>query len=83
MLICSPPVSWTESYGGRYGPAFVNFFEDQNAKIANKSINRADESYELHIRTLGIINGCIDPMAQEHSYITMVSLLSFVGGTQR
>jgi carboxypeptidase C (cathepsin A) len=59
---------WTESYGGHYGPAFVNFFREQNEKIANGTWTDAGETYEMHLDTLGIINGCIDSLEQELSY---------------
>ena len=62
---------WTESYGGHYGPAFVNFFREQNEKIANGTWTDAGETYEMHLDTLGIINGCIDSMVQELSYPQM------------
>ena len=28
----------TESYGGHYGPEFVTFFDEQNAKIRNHTL---------------------------------------------
>jgi carboxypeptidase D len=62
---------WTESYGGHYGPAFANFFREQNDKIANGSWRDAGETYTIHLDTLGIINGCIDTQVQEPSYPQM------------
>ncbi|OCT51282.1 Carboxypeptidase S1 B [Cladophialophora carrionii] len=62
---------WTESYGGHYGPAFANFFQEQNDKIANGSWQDAGETYQIHLDTLGIINGCIDTLVQEPSYPEM------------
>jgi carboxypeptidase C (cathepsin A) len=62
---------WTESYGGHYGPAFFNFFREQNAKIANGTWNDAGETYQMHLDTLGIINGCVDELIQGLSYPTM------------
>lgn len=59
---------FTESYGGRYGPAFAAFFEEQNERIANESISDEGEEYIIHLDTLGIINGCIDLLIQEPSY---------------
>ncbi|KAL8801144.1 MAG: hypothetical protein Q9182_004649 [Xanthomendoza sp. 2 TL-2023] len=59
---------FTESYGGRYGPAFAAFFEEQNMRIANKSISEEGEEYIIHLDTLGIINGCIDLLIQEPYY---------------
>lgn len=62
---------WTESYGGRYGPAFTAFFQEQNEKIANGTIKAEGETYYIHLDTLGIINGCVDLATQELSYPEM------------
>ena len=62
---------FTESYGGKYGPATASFFEEQNERIANRSINDQGETYVIHLDTLGIINGCVDLLTQEFSYLTM------------
>ncbi|KAL4768318.1 Alpha/Beta hydrolase protein [Aspergillus nidulans var. acristatus] len=59
---------WTESYGGRYGPSFSAFFQEQNEKIANGSLTTPGESHYIHLDTLGIINGCIDLLVQAPSY---------------
>lgn len=59
---------WTESYGGRYGPAFTSFFQEQNEKIENGTLDDAEDAYYIHLDTLGIINGCIDLQAQSLSY---------------
>ncbi|ETN39102.1 uncharacterized protein HMPREF1541_05324 [Cyphellophora europaea CBS 101466] len=59
----------TESYGGRYGPAFFAFFEEQNQKIANGSFTDDDgEMFILNLDTLLIINGCIDRQVMYPSY---------------
>ncbi len=59
----------TESYGGRYGPGFVSFFERQNMRIENGSFTDDDgEMYILNLDTLMIINGCIDRPTQWPSY---------------
>ncbi|KAI0541759.1 carboxypeptidase S1 [Xylaria digitata] len=50
----------TESYGGRYGPAFFSFFEEQNQKIENGTWNSTGENYVLNLDTLILINSCID-----------------------
>ncbi|KAK3640763.1 hypothetical protein LTR56_004466 [Elasticomyces elasticus] len=50
---------FTESYGGHYGPTFVNKFMRQNELISNGTISKPGAHY-LHLDTLGIINGCID-----------------------
>ncbi|KAK2783313.1 hypothetical protein FQN52_000322 [Onygenales sp. PD_12] len=59
---------WTESYGGKYGPAFMRFFHEQNQKIKDGTISDKEYSYLLHLDTLGIINGCVDSFSQSLSY---------------
>ncbi|MCJ1232778.1 hypothetical protein MMC14_000732 [Varicellaria rhodocarpa] len=59
---------WTESYGGKYGPAFATFFQKQNEKIANGTLKGPGAHY-IHLDTLGIINGCIDTLVQDLSYL--------------
>ncbi|PIB03093.1 Carboxypeptidase S1 A [Cercospora beticola] len=50
---------FTESYGGHYGPGFMDYFVRQNSKIDKGEIP-AEGAHYLHLSTLGIINGCID-----------------------
>jgi carboxypeptidase D len=59
---------WTESYGGKYGPAFTSYFQQQNEKILNGTIADRKNKFLIHLDTLGIINGCIDMLTQEESY---------------
>jgi hypothetical protein len=59
---------FTESYGGRYGPAFEAFFQEQNERIANGSFTEAGDVFIIHLDTLGIINGCIDAISMQISY---------------
>ncbi|KAK5132829.1 hypothetical protein LTR08_008631 [Meristemomyces frigidus] len=59
---------FTESYGGHYGPAFVSFFMRQNALIANGTLSGPD-THNLHMNTLGIVNGCIDAMDFGPAYV--------------
>ncbi|KAJ5104472.1 hypothetical protein NUU61_001819 [Penicillium alfredii] len=62
---------WTESYGGRYGPSFTAFFQEQNEKIASGKLSKPGELHYIHLDTLGIINGCIDLLVQQPSYPQM------------
>ncbi|KXS95738.1 hypothetical protein AC578_5295 [Pseudocercospora eumusae] len=55
---------WTESYGGHYGPAFFDYFYNQNQHIKNGSIS----GYEFDFNNLGIINGIIDERIQAEYY---------------
>lgn len=53
---------WTESYGGRYGPSFSAFIQEQNHRIQSGSLTEAET---LNLTILGIVNGCIDLFVQE------------------
>jgi carboxypeptidase C (cathepsin A) len=55
---------FTESYGGHYGPAFYNYFYNQNMKIQNGSM----QGYPMNFNSLGIINGIIDETIQAEQY---------------
>ncbi|KIJ40385.1 hypothetical protein M422DRAFT_173658 [Sphaerobolus stellatus SS14] len=55
----------TESYGGHYGPAFVTFFDQQNALIdAGKLV-----AEKINVSAMMINNGWYDPLIQYRSYI--------------
>jgi carboxypeptidase C (cathepsin A) len=57
---------FTESYGGRYGPAIGSFFQTQNTLRAS-SPDFANSTVELVLNSLGIINGWIDSLVQTPS----------------
>ncbi|KAH7303474.1 serine carboxypeptidase [Stachybotrys elegans] len=62
----------TQSYGGRYGPAFAAYFQEQNEKIRNGTWNGTEgEQYIINLDTLLIVNGCIDRRVQWPSYPVM------------
>ncbi|EOA89250.1 uncharacterized protein SETTUDRAFT_159655 [Exserohilum turcica Et28A] len=61
----------TESYGGRYGPAFAAYFQEQNEKIENGTWREAGQTHILNLDTLLIINGCIDRYVQWPGYPKM------------
>ncbi|KFY93110.1 hypothetical protein V498_04554 [Pseudogymnoascus sp. VKM F-4517 (FW-2822)] len=61
---------WTESYGGHYGPGFFKFFQQQNEKIKNGTIDEEGTHY-IHLDTLGIVNGLLDNLIQFPSYNQM------------
>lgn len=50
----------TESYGGHYGPAFYDYFYEQNELIANGTT----AGIELNFNSLTIINGIINEYIQ-------------------
>ncbi|KIW19594.1 hypothetical protein PV08_00167 [Exophiala spinifera] len=55
---------WTESYGGHYGPAFFNYFQQQNQAIKNGT--QTGKYFEFV--NLGIINGIISEYIQAPYY---------------
>ncbi|KAM5538295.1 hypothetical protein V8D89_008182 [Ganoderma adspersum] len=57
---------WTESYGGHYGPTFAAHILDQNAGIANKTVNGTT----INLKFLGIGDGLTDPLVQYSGYLT-------------
>ncbi|KAI6165271.1 Alpha/Beta hydrolase protein [Pisolithus thermaeus] len=56
----------TESYGGHYGPDFVTYFDERNAKIADGSL----DAEPIVVSALLINNGWIDPLIQNIAYYT-------------
>ncbi|KAF8965392.1 alpha/beta-hydrolase [Flammula alnicola] len=55
----------TESYGGHYGPAFVTFFDQQNALIDKGEI----KGEKITVSALMINNGWYDPLIQNQAYV--------------
>jgi carboxypeptidase C (cathepsin A) len=62
---------FAESYGGKYGPVFAETWEEQNAKRQNGSLFNAT-SLDIHLSSLGIMNGCVDDEIQGPSYTEMM-----------
>ena len=58
---------FTESYGGKYGPAFARHFERQNMLRRNGSLP-LNRTLEIHLASLGIMQGCVDDMIQGRFY---------------
>lgn len=63
----------TESYGGRYGPAFAAYFQEMNVKILNGTWDEQGQTHLLHLDTLLIINGCVDRLVQWPGYPQMAT----------
>jgi carboxypeptidase C (cathepsin A) len=66
----------SHSQGGRWGPEFAAYFEQQNQKIANgttKGCNGTSEPQNLNLDTLLIINGCADRLTMWPTYAKMAS----------
>jgi carboxypeptidase C (cathepsin A) len=54
---------FTESYGGKYGPAVGSFFKSQNDRRQH-DLDFANRTIEVGLKSLGIINGWIDLLTQ-------------------
>lgn len=54
---------FTESYGGKFGPAMASFFTQQNKLRTTDPVFR-NNTLEIHLTSLGIINGWIDLLVQ-------------------
>ena len=66
----TPPVGinlFTESYGGKFGPAIGSFFSEQNGLRENDPVF-ANSTLELNLKSLGIINGWVDLLVQTPYY---------------
>ncbi|KAH9912758.1 alpha/beta-hydrolase [Epithele typhae] len=68
----------TESYGGHYGPEFVEFFDEQNAKIKDGSI----QGEEINVSALMINNGWYDPLLQNKAYLDFATFAPGYGQLQ-
>ncbi|PIA86956.1 Carboxypeptidase S1 B [Cercospora beticola] len=60
-----------ESYGGRYGPTFFEFFEQQNERIRNSPSSGDEKEMLLDLDTLLLVSPCIDPIMY-YSYPELV-----------
>ena len=58
---------FAESYGGKYGPAFANLWEQQNMLRHNGSIP-SNGTLEIRLSSLGILQGCVDDSIQGRYY---------------
>ena len=54
---------FTESYGGKYGPAIGSFFQQQNLRRQTDPVF-ANATLETYLESLGIMNGWIDLLTQ-------------------
>ncbi|TPX10211.1 uncharacterized protein E0L32_001408 [Thyridium curvatum] len=62
---------FAESYGGKYGPIFADVWESENLKRSNGSAF-ARSTVDIHLTSLGIVNGCVDDLIQGPSYASMM-----------
>ncbi|KAI1777438.1 alpha/beta-hydrolase [Hypoxylon cercidicola] len=61
---------FSESYGGKYGPAFAYKWEQMNAARGNSSASNST-AVEIRLVSLGIVNGCVDDLIQAPYYPIM------------
>jgi len=58
---------FAESYGGKYGPVFANYFQQQNQLRANSSIP-SNSTLAIKVDSVGILNGLVDDAIQDYYY---------------
>lgn len=58
---------FVESYGGKFGPAFAAYWEQQNM---HRKLNSdfKNKTLEVRLASLGIIQGCVDDLVQGRFY---------------
>ncbi|KAI4861267.1 alpha/beta-hydrolase [Hypoxylon rubiginosum] len=61
---------FSESYGGKYGPAFAYKWEQMNAARGNSSVSNST-AVKIRLVSLGIVNGCVDDLIQAPFYPAM------------
>ncbi|KAM5346705.1 hypothetical protein ACJ41O_009710 [Fusarium nematophilum] len=67
---------FAESYGGRYGPVFAETFQEQNARRRSGELPR-NSTIDVHLSSLGIVNGCVDMEIQVPYYPMFASENSY------
>ncbi|KAI4592815.1 hypothetical protein KJ359_010448 [Pestalotiopsis sp. 9143b] len=63
---------FAESYGGIYGPVFASKWQEMNAASVNGSISQ-NTTVDIRLKSLGIVNGCIDQLIQAPYYPAMAT----------
>lgn len=58
---------FVESYGGKYGPSFAAYWEQQNMRRKLDS-DFKNKTLEVRLTSLGVIQGCVDDLVQGRSY---------------
>ncbi|PGG97725.1 hypothetical protein GX51_07169 [Blastomyces parvus] len=58
---------FTESYGGKYGPAFAEYWLAQNEGRRNGKLPK-ETTLDINLQSVGILQGCIDDIIQEPFY---------------
>lgn len=57
---------FSESYGGKYGPVFATYFEEQNQAITNGTA--VSGTLPIKVQSVGIMNGLVDDLIQDYYY---------------
>ncbi|EOO01817.1 putative carboxypeptidase s1 protein [Phaeoacremonium minimum UCRPA7] len=66
-----------ESYGGRYAPIYAETWEEENARLVesfNTTTNTTNTNVtgiDIHLVSVGIVNGCVDDLVQGPHYVSM------------
>ncbi|KAJ2901638.1 Carboxypeptidase S1-like protein B [Zalerion maritima] len=58
---------FAESYGGKYAPIFASKWAEMNEARDSGEISKS-ETVELDLRSVGIVNGCVDDIVQAPYY---------------
>lgn len=58
---------FTESYGGKFGPVFASYFEEQNQAILNGQLS-STTTLPIKLQSVGILNGQVDDLIQDYYY---------------
>lgn len=58
---------FTESYGGKYGPAFAALWQRQNQLRKSTPLPQS-KTLEIRLDSVGIIQGCVDDLVQGRFY---------------
>ncbi|KAK8085051.1 serine carboxypeptidase [Apiospora hydei] len=70
---------FAESYGGKYGPVFASKWEEMNDKLLTNGTasNTTAAALDIHLTSLGIVNGCVDDLIQAPYYPVMANSNSY------
>ncbi|KAK7991745.1 serine carboxypeptidase [Apiospora saccharicola] len=71
---------FAESYGGKYGPVFASKWEDMNDKLLANGMTKSTNTtaaLDIHLTSLGIVNGCVDDLIQAPYYPVMANSNSY------
>lgn len=58
---------FAESYGGKYAPIYADKWDEMNEARDNGRLSK-DSTIEIDLRSVGIVNGCIDDLIMGPSY---------------